>query len=84
MSRLMELRLTMTLGYLLIWNVPAAAGCHHYSRWYYPYPQSCGAGVMRARAAEAHDWYVEFVLPDQRAAAIEILKKELAIRELSQ
>ena len=26
-----------------------AAACHHYSRWYYPWPQRCGVGRQMVR-----------------------------------
>jgi hypothetical protein len=30
----------------LLWASPAVA-CHHYLRWYYPYPQHCGGSYAR-------------------------------------
>jgi hypothetical protein len=58
-----------------------AEACHRYSRWLYPYAQRCG---VRTALIVDRSWYVEVVLPDERAAAIEVLKKELAIRALTQ
>jgi hypothetical protein len=67
---------------------PASAHC--YSRWYYPYPQHCGARrapapILHRAAEQSHDWYVEIVLPDavvkgdvdERAQALDELKAKL-------
>jgi hypothetical protein len=67
---------------LLLAPTLAHAACHHYSRWYYPFPQPrCGTGVQAHTTKEAdHSWYVEIVLPDvdlDRAQALQKLKDQL-------
>lgn len=49
---------------VLLCSTQAKAACHHFTRWYYPYPQSCA--VKRSFTAQAEDksWYVEFVPPE--------------------
>ena len=65
---------------LLLSAEPASAACHHYSKWFYPYPQPrCG---IAARTTDPSDrsWYVEITkLPDdwERAAAIQNLREQL-------
>lgn len=62
--------------FLTLLPTPALA-CHHYSRWYYPYPQpKCGLAA-RGTDPQDHSWYVEFVFPelDERQQAIEKLKE---------
>lgn len=62
------------LALLLASATEASAACHHYSIWSYPWRQSCKTTTgLSARADRS--WYVEFVLPDERTAAIEELKK---------
>ena len=62
-----------------------AFACHHYARWYYPYPQPrCGvyAKTTIPATVEDHSWYVEIVLPtnedsDLREVGMEKLKQQL-------
>lgn len=59
-----------------------AQACHHYSRWYYPYPQPrCGLAAHTTRPKEVdRSWYVEIVLPDvdpDRERGLEELKEKL-------
>ena len=66
-------RLNLLILPILLLSTPASA-CHHYSRWYYPYPQP---------PCEAHTppkWYVEITkIPpiDERTQAIEKLKSQM-------
>ena len=65
---------------LLLWVTPAQA-CHHYARWYYPYPQPrCGVAA-RGSDPNDHSWSVEITklppswnLDSDREQGIEQLK----------
>lgn len=71
MRRLMSLALLLGSG-------GEASACHHYSIWKNPWRQPC-ATTTGLSARIDRSWYVEFVLPpDDRAAAIEELKREMA------
>lgn len=61
---------------LLALTQPAEA-CHRFARWNYPWPQRCAGSHAPAPVID-RSWYVEIVLPDERAAGIEALKRELA------
>jgi len=38
----------LALAAALLASMPVeAAACHHYSRWYYPWPQRCGVTAAR-------------------------------------
>jgi hypothetical protein len=67
---------------------PANALCHHYSKWYYPYPQpKCSGVYSRVSSPEDKTWSVEItklppswnLLPEdeERSIAIEQLKEKL-------
>lgn len=61
---------------LLLGSANQALACHHYSIWNYPQRQACRTTTgLSARLDRS--WYVEFVLPDGRAAAIEELKRQM-------
>jgi hypothetical protein len=75
-----------TSGLMLFFSMSPAytSSCHKYSVWHYPWPQRCRVPVpLVHRAAEqSHDWYVEFVFPDDdpdivRAKAIDELRAKL-------
>ena len=34
----------IALAIALVATPVEASACHHYSRWYFPFPQRCGAG----------------------------------------
>ena len=46
--------LLLALAVLASAPVPAAAGCHRYSVWHYPWPQRCGVRHQAAFVALAH------------------------------
>jgi hypothetical protein len=50
---------------LLLSTTTSAQACHHYSRWYYHYPQPrCGVAA-RGTPADDHTWNVEITkMPD--------------------
>lgn len=78
-TRIRILRLATALVMLMEGTISAEA-CHRYSVWNYPWAQSCGSKVMRARAAAVdRSWYVEIVPTDEdlRAEAIGKLKDML-------
>jgi hypothetical protein len=46
--------LSLMLAAALLASTPGeAAACHHYSHWYYPFPQRCGAARQMVRLAYA-------------------------------
>jgi hypothetical protein len=49
----------------LLLSATSAQACHHYSRWYYHYPQPrCGVAA-RGAASDDHTWNVEITkMPD--------------------
>lgn len=51
------------LACVLLCSTQAKAACHHFTRWYYPYPQHC-AKRFTAQVEEDKSWYVEFVPPE--------------------
>lgn len=59
---------------LLLGRTGEAMACHHYSIWSYPWRQSCRT-ITGLSARIDRSWYVELVLPDERAAAIDELKR---------
>ena len=48
--------LRIALAVALLASMPTdAAACHHFSRWYYPVPQRCGAARQMVRAERGHN-----------------------------
>ena len=48
--------LRIALAIALLASMPTdAAACHHFSRWYYPVPQRCGAARQMVRAERGHN-----------------------------
>lgn len=60
-----------------------AFACHHYARWYYPYPQPRCSFAARTTSPNDHNWYVEITAvpieddSDLREVGIEKLRQQL-------
>jgi hypothetical protein len=69
-----------SISLTIVMLVSPANACHHYARWYYPYPQPrCGIAA-RTTNPEDHSWSVEIIaLPPawERELAIDKLKEQL-------
>lgn len=85
------MRAALALVFLLSAQ-PALAACHHYSKWSYPWPQSCRVSSARTPVHQ-RTWFVEIapeptappapapkVEDPAKAQAIETLKQELLWR----
>ena len=73
------------ISLFLVMTFPTQAfACHHFARWYYPYPQPrCGV-YAKTTAPEDKTWYVEITAvppidedSDLREVGIEKLKQQL-------